>query len=80
MEYLPSDEDLKQMYVYDHHFEAGRSILVYPKVYDFQSIMDPFRLQKDGKEHYCQTAFLEILGEDGRLFNAIGKRLREAFL
>lgn len=58
---IPSDDDLKQMYVYNHHFEAERSILLYPQVYETQGLAGEYALEMNGDKHHCQLAFIDIV-------------------
>ncbi len=75
---VPSDNDLKQMFVYNHHFDADRSILLYPKVYDLDNLSLPFELPKGEEEHYCQLAFVDLLDREKQQLDAqVGQRLRK---
>lgn len=56
---VPSDDDLKQMYVYNHHFEAERSILLYPQVFGTDGIVGHYH-ECRVKQHCCQLLFLDI--------------------
>lgn len=65
----PHDDDLKQMYVYNHHFNAVKSVLVYPQVNEFPLISGRFRLpmhRSDGEAicHECHLAFAKLLEND----------------
>ncbi|MCB0643554.1 MAG: hypothetical protein KDC44_18030 [Phaeodactylibacter sp.] len=73
----PSAEDLRQMFAYNHHFNASRSILVYPKVHATQSIAAPFHQSRNGQKHYCEMLFLRVLDErTGRLDMNLGQTLK----
>lgn len=78
---IPSDEDLKQMYVYNHHFEAGRSILLYPQVFGAEGLAGEYALEMKGDKHHCQLAFVEIVAQQNesqqwRLLPDFGKMLK----
>lgn len=63
----PSDNDLKQMYVYNLYWDAPKSLLLYPGV-DNGNI-NPFRPFHKGREgeNACKTGFVNVLDENNRL-------------
>ncbi len=66
----PSDSDLKQMFVYNIHFGAKHSYLVYP--YIKQNAQSPIAFKPsvmlpDEYTHSCQMLFLNIFDEDKNL-------------
>jgi len=77
----PSAEDLRQMYAYNHTFEATQSLLVYPNVLGLQNKAAPYttpiHLQGEAKPHYCKVVFVDVLDEDGTLNKAIGAQVLE---
>ncbi|SEW05171.1 McrC family protein [Kaistella antarctica] len=70
----PSDEDLKQMYVYNHHWASHQSILLYPQSVNQQNRTGSFALPMDSQEHHCQLAFAEIL-KNGKLNKNLSKEI-----
>ena len=62
----PSDNDLKQMYVYNHYFNAQKSMLLYPKVFDNQeNKIGNYQLtaSTNHQKTQCNVYFLEIVQE-----------------
>jgi len=59
----PSDEDLKQMYVYNHHWESQNSILLYPNGSNQENKTGNFALPMSARNHQCQIAFANVLKE-----------------
>ncbi len=65
----PSNDDLKQMYVYNHHFEAEQSILLYPQVFGVEGIVGHYH-ERRVEEHGCQLLFLDIFkSSEGQVCN-----------
>ncbi|MFK7950391.1 MAG: McrC family protein [Saprospiraceae bacterium] len=59
----PSDEDLRQMYAYAHIFNADKTILIYPKVFDFQTFVQGIFNQNDKLS--CDLLFINVVDKDG---------------
>ena len=72
----PSDNDLKQMFVYNLYWDADKSMLLYPKTFD-QS--EKFGLFHKGKtnDHMCKIGFIDVLDKNGVLDLNIGKQILE---
>lgn len=68
----PSDADLKQMYVYHHYFEADKTILLYPNVFDLKEMRGSFHYPKN-QEFECVLSFVDVLDQDGNLNKNIGE-------
>lgn len=68
----PSDEDLKQMFAYNIYWNAQKSMLLYPKVYDQQEKFGVFH-QGNSVGHHCKLGFIQILNEKGLLDKNIGE-------
>ncbi|MCF2494273.1 McrC family protein [Dyadobacter chenhuakuii] len=63
---VPSGDDLKQMFTYNHHYRASRSLLIYPAAEPNQdTISRPFKLAGTCGIHYCQLCALPVLSEVG---------------
>lgn len=63
----PSDDDLKQMFTYNLHWEAEKSMLLYPKVNQEDTKFGKFHY--NGLEKKCKLGFVEIL-ENSKLIEA----------
>ena len=62
----PSDDDLKQMYVYNHHWSSRRSVLLYPNAGNQKSTSGLFALNlKEDMSHSCQLAFVNVINNSG---------------
>ncbi len=67
----PSDEDLRQMFAYNHSFEATQSLLVYPNVFALrkrrEAFSQPLLLERQAQPHYCTVVFVDVLNPAGQL-------------
>jgi 5-methylcytosine-specific restriction enzyme subunit McrC len=70
----PSDEDLRQMFAYANIFKATKTILIYPKVFDFQPFVKGIFNQSNGLS--CDLLFADVTGENG-LNREIGREILE---
>jgi len=56
----PSDEDLKQMFVYNLHWDAEKALLLYPKTGQTDSSFEEFHYDKLDPKKKCKTGFVDI--------------------
>ena len=56
----PSDEDLKQMFVYNLHWDAEKALLLYPKTGQTDSSFEEFHYDKLNLKKKCKTGFVDI--------------------
>ena len=56
----PSDEDLKQMFVYNLHWDAEKALLLYPKTGQIDSSFEEFNYDKLDSKKKCKTGFVDI--------------------
>ena len=59
----PSDEDLKQMFVYNLHWDAEKALLLYPKIEQMDSDFGVFhydKLDEKDEKKKCKTGFVDI--------------------
>ena len=56
----PSDEDLKQMFVYNLHWDAEKALLLYPKTGQTDSSFEEFHYDKLDTKKKCKTSFVDI--------------------
>ncbi len=75
----PSDADLKQMFVYNLHYDTNLSILLYPKTTIQSNDKKAFR-KDEFSTHFCQVAFIDIFNESGQLEKELGIQIYERFL
>ena len=80
----PSDDDLKQMYVYNLQFGARRSFLVYPRADDkqketFAAYEKPVSVSPN-HSHSCGTHFVDLFDANLDLRKDIGKQLLEQII
>ncbi len=57
----PSDDDLKQMFVYNLHWDAEKTLLLYPKTNQIDSDFGQFHYNNLGKK--CKLGFVDITSE-----------------
>ena len=75
----PSDADLKQMFVYNLHYNADLSILLYPKTTLNSAQKRPFR-KEEFKMLNCQVAFIDLFDANDRLVKNLGERIYKELL
>ena len=75
----PTDADLKQMFVYNLHYDTDLSILLYPKTTIESSEKKPFRDEKF-KNLNCQVAFTDLFNDEGKLEKYLGNRIYNELL
>ena len=56
----PSDEDLKQMFVYNLHWDAEKALLLYPKIEQTDSGFEEFHYDKLNPKKKCKAGFVDI--------------------
>jgi len=73
----PSDEDLKQMFSYNHYFDATHSILLYPFAEPLPMSKGAFvnNQIRGGAAHSCEIRFLQLVNQDGSLNRNAGAEL-----
>jgi 5-methylcytosine-specific restriction enzyme subunit McrC len=75
----PSDADLKQMFVYNLHYDTDLSILLYPNTGIDTAEKKPFRNEKF-KDLNCQVAFTDLFNEKGKLEKELGLKIYNELL
>lgn len=70
----PSDEDLKQMFVYNLHWESPKSMLLYPQIDQKDSEFGNYKFKYNNKINQCKLGFVSILNS-GRIKK--GKQLSD---
>ena len=75
----PSDADLKQMFVYNLHYDTDLSILLYPNTGIDTTEKKPFRNEKF-KDLNCQVAFTNLFNEKGKLEKELGLKIYNELL
>jgi len=81
----PSDEDLKQMFVYNHYYSSVKSILLYPMVNSISSVKGLFtgnriKFNEGFQDHSCQTLFTPVLNEVYHLDKDIGIKIKQQIM
>jgi hypothetical protein len=78
----PADDDLKQMFTYNLHFGARRSLLIYPRANPLQSerITDfaPSSSLPSEYRHSCGMCFVDLFDSNLKLRNDIGQQILRA--
>jgi 5-methylcytosine-specific restriction enzyme subunit McrC len=57
----PADEDLRQMYVYNQHWDARRSLLLYPRTRGQADKDGTYQLSWKDAAHDCTLGFVDVL-------------------
>ncbi len=70
----PSTNDLRQMYVYNDHWNSKFSILLYPGTHQSDIFHRPFHFP----DHSCGILKMNVLDKEGKLDQGIGERVFEA--
>lgn len=75
----PSDEDLRQIYAYNHSFQASNSLLIYPNVFGLpqrsEAYAQPLLVDGQSQKHYCKVVFVDILDTQGNLNQNIAQHI-----
>jgi 5-methylcytosine-specific restriction enzyme subunit McrC len=71
----PSTNDLRQMYVYNDHWNSRFSILLYPGTHHSKIFHREFHFP----DHSCGILKMNVLNADGELDQRIGEALLEKF-
>lgn len=75
-ELKPDDSDLKQMFVYNLHYNSDLSILLYPKVmFNNQDKKEFWLLNSNNNKHYCQISFIDLFLQNGNFKKNIEEEL-----
>ena len=76
---MPADDDLKQMFVYNLHYDSDLSILLYPKTTLITKKKKPFRNDAYNNKN-CQVAFVDLFDDNGNLNKKLGYRIYNELL
>lgn len=71
----PSDNDLKQMFVYNFQFGVRKSILFYPKTDQSNRLVKNYETSEFAKDikHGCELYFVDLFDEDGRFSDGFAR-------
>tara|TARA_R110002050_G_scaffold20348_1_gene57689 strand:- start:78264 stop:79517 length:1254 start_codon:yes stop_codon:yes gene_type:complete len=61
----PADNDLKQMYVYNHHWNSSHSVLLYPRTNNQKDIKGTFAKPFNDASHHCTLGFVDVIDNSG---------------
>ncbi len=70
----PSDQDLKQMFVYNLHWDSPKSMLLYPQIDQKDSEFGNYKFKYNDRINQCKLGFVSIL-DSGRIKK--GKQLSD---
>lgn len=73
----PAEEDLKQMYIYNHYFHAQRGVLLYPQVSSQSSYRAAYHVPA-GQQLFCEVQFVRVLDQQHRLNKQIGEEILDS--
>jgi 5-methylcytosine-specific restriction enzyme subunit McrC len=76
----PSDDDLKQMFAYNHYCKATHSILLYPRIHSLSTkegkfINNHISLGPSTSHHSCEIRFINVVNAEKRLNKSLGAEL-----
>lgn len=75
----PGDDDLKQMYAYNHRWNCKHSVLLYPSTTNQLSTKGYYFKRESEDPHSCELAFAQVL--DGKKLNkSIAKSILNLFI
>lgn len=60
----PADNDLKQMYVYNHYWDSYHSLLLYPLTRNQKDTKGKFKLPFNGQTHSCALGFVQVIKDN----------------
>lgn len=75
----PPEEDLKQIYIYNHYFKAQRGVLLYPQVSSHPSYRQAYHQPADQKL-FCEVHFVNVLDEQQRLNRHVGEEILDQLM
>ncbi len=75
----PSDQDVKQMFIYDLHYDSYISILLYPKTTNESLNKKPFKNELFC-DRYCQVAYIDLFHNNKTLNKELGYLLYKDLL
>ena len=67
----PGDDDLKQMYAYNMYWNAGKCLLLYPKINEFKESWGMFPKGRAG-DNLCKLGFVDVLDNSGKINQNMG--------
>ncbi|MBE0662114.1 MAG: restriction endonuclease, partial [Bacteroidales bacterium] len=71
----PSDDDLKQMYVYNMYWNSSKSMLLYPKLASSEdSGFGKFHKGRSGDNH-CKIGFVSVLDDSGEFNQGVANEI-----
>ncbi|WP_313254753.1 5-methylcytosine restriction system specificity protein McrC [Empedobacter sp.] len=72
----PSDDDLKQMYVYNLYFDSYKSLLLYPNSeLQSENFGSFWKGRSNPEQNQCKVGFINVLNEKGKLDFYIGEKI-----